>query len=326
MKTEMIDLVIPWVNGEDPKWQAKAKKYMPNKDFTGERFRDWGTLKYLFRTVDAYLPWIHKIYLITDDQVPSWLDTNNEKVKVVDHRDFIPAEYLPTFNSNAILMNAYRIPGLAEQFMIIEDDMLFTKSVNPDDFFKDGKVRDFLIESPISPHEEFSYILMNTMVLINQKFDKRETLKKLAGKYFNPIYGMPLVRTMGSFFYRNFTGFYNRHCVQPYLKSVYRHVVEDVYPVECKETMSHHVRNRNDITEWIVRYYNLLEGNFIPTSPNRYAYFEINDLEGIRHAVNSEKKVSICMNDTEVEDFSSTMNALTGILNNKFDFKSQFEK
>ncbi|HIX01779.1 MAG TPA: Stealth CR1 domain-containing protein [Candidatus Ligilactobacillus excrementigallinarum] len=326
MKNEAIDLVIPWVNGEDPAWQAKAKEYMPGKDFTGERFRDWGTLKFLFRSVDRYLPWINKIYLITDNQVPEWLNLNNEKVQVVDHRDFIPAKYLPSFNSNAILMNVHRIPKLAEHFLIMEDDMLFTRPAEPSDFFVDGKPRDFLVESPISPHEEFSYILMNTLILINQKYDKRKILKEMPTKYFNIKYGTALIRSFGSFFYRHFTGFYNRHCVQPYLKSVYKHVVEEMYPEECADTMSHRVRNRDDITEWIVRYVNLLNGNFVPSSPNRSAYFEIGNVDGIRKAVNEEKKVSICMNDTQVDDFSKTMHQITDILSDHFSGKSQFEK
>ena len=73
VKNGPIDLVIPWVNGEDPQWQQKAAPYLSVKDFNGERFRDWGILKYLFRSIDQYLPWINQIYLITDDQVPVWL-------------------------------------------------------------------------------------------------------------------------------------------------------------------------------------------------------------------------------------------------------------
>ena len=161
--------------------------------FNGERFRDWGILKYLFRSIDRYLPWINQIYLITDNQVPVWLDSSNSHVQVIDHREIIDHQFLPTFNSNAILMNAYKIPNLSEHFMIIEDDMLFTCPAKPEDFFINGQPRDFLIESPISPNEDFAYILMNTMMLINRQFDKRKVLKQLRSKYL--IFIMELNRS-----------------------------------------------------------------------------------------------------------------------------------
>ena len=326
VKNEPIDLVIPWVNGEDPHWQQKAAPYLTNKDFSGERFRDWEILKYLFRSIDRYLPWINRIYLVTDNQVPIWLDTENSHVQVIDHREIIDHRFLPTFNSNAILMNAYKIPNLSEHFMIIEDDMLFTRPAKPEDFFVNGQPRDFLIESPISPNEDFAYILMNTMMLINRKFDKRQVLKKLRNKYFNPHYGIEIVRSLGSCFYRHFTGFYNRHCVQPYLKSEFKNVVENIFPTECQETISHRVRGNQDISEWIVRYYNLVTGNFVPSSPQRYRYFEIGQFEDIRQAVNDEKYFSICINDCDVQHFSQNADQLQSILNQKFDQTSSFEK
>ena len=326
VKNGPIDLVIPWVNGEDPQWQQKATPYLSVKDFSGERFRDWGILKYLFRSIDQYLPWVNQVYLVTDNQIPNWLDLNNSHVQVIDHHEIIDDQFLPTFNSNAILMNAYKIPNLSEHFMIIEDDMLFTRPAKPEDFFVNGQPRDFLIESPISPNEDFAYILMNTMMLINRKFDKRQVLKKLRNKYLSPHYGIEIVRSLGSCFYRHFTGFYNRHCVQPYLKSEFKHVVEEVFPTECRETISHRVRGNHDISEWIVRYYNLVTGNFAPSSPQRYRYFEIGQFEDIRKAVNDEKYFSICMNDRDIHHFSQNIHQLRSILNARFSQKSSFEK
>ena len=167
---------------------------------------------------------------------------------------------------------------------------------------------------------------MNTMMLINRKFDKRQVLKKLRNKYFNPHYGIEIVRSLGSCFYRHFTGFYNRHCVQPYLKSEFKYVVEDVFPTKCRETISHRVRGNHDISEWIVRYYNLVTGNFVPSSPQRYRYFEIGQFEDIRKAVNDEKYFSICINDHDVQHFSQNADQLQSILNQKFGQTSSFEK
>ena len=34
-------------------------------------YRDWGTFKYWFRGVEKFAPWINKVYLVTDDQIPN---------------------------------------------------------------------------------------------------------------------------------------------------------------------------------------------------------------------------------------------------------------
>lgn len=57
-------------------------------------------LKYSLRSVSQYLPWINKIYIVIDNQVPSWLNTEHPKIKIIDHKDILPADALPTFNSN----------------------------------------------------------------------------------------------------------------------------------------------------------------------------------------------------------------------------------
>ena len=98
-----IDFVIPWVDGSDPAWIKEKQLYSNNiqKEDDGReiRFRDWGTLKYWFRGVERYAPWVRKIHFVTWGHLPEWLNTNTPKLHIVNHRDYIPAEYLPTFNS-----------------------------------------------------------------------------------------------------------------------------------------------------------------------------------------------------------------------------------
>ncbi|WP_180369763.1 stealth family protein, partial [Oenococcus oeni] len=138
-----IDFVIDWVNGQDISWQAKRAKYLENKeDASSARFRDWGFLKYWFRSVEKNAPWVNKIYLITDNQKPDFLNLNSEKIKIVDHKDFIPDSFLPLFNSNAIEIGMHNIPGLSKQFVFFNDDMFINKKVSPTDFFKNGFPRD----------------------------------------------------------------------------------------------------------------------------------------------------------------------------------------
>ena len=96
-----MDIVITYVNGLDPEWQKEYEKHT-NVPILEKRFRDWGTLRYLFRGIEKNMPFIRKVHLVVarESQVPEWI--NRDEVNVVFHRDIIPAEYLPGFNSNLI--------------------------------------------------------------------------------------------------------------------------------------------------------------------------------------------------------------------------------
>lgn len=82
---------------------------------------------------------IRTIHLVVSniEQVPEWLDQS--KVHVVLHKDIIPEDLLPTFNSTTIEMYLYRIPGLAEHFIYSNDDMMPINDMVAGDFFtEDG--------------------------------------------------------------------------------------------------------------------------------------------------------------------------------------------
>ena len=130
-----IDFVIPYVNPTDTSWQQSFKQYNPQADFNDCRYRDWGILPYVFRSIEQHLPWVRQIVLIlaSESQVPSWLDTT--KLKIVYHKDFIPEQYLPTFNSNTIEMFLGNIKGISEHFIYSNDDIYFLRDMQPTDFF-----------------------------------------------------------------------------------------------------------------------------------------------------------------------------------------------
>ena len=79
---------------------------------------------------------------MTWGHLPEWLDTTNPKLHIVNHKDYIPEEFLPTFNANTIELNLHRIEGLADQFVYFNDDMFVTNYVKPAEFFKNGIPRD----------------------------------------------------------------------------------------------------------------------------------------------------------------------------------------
>lgn len=138
-----IDVVYTWVNGKDREWLAKkaralgesAVESFVKEAADGARFADHDELRYSLRSIEQFAPWVNKIYIVTDGQVPEWLQPN-ERITVVDHRQIFPsANDLPTFNSHAIEASLHRIPNLSEHFLYINDDVLFTRPVRPEQFF-----------------------------------------------------------------------------------------------------------------------------------------------------------------------------------------------
>lgn len=133
-----MDIVITYVDGNDPVWKQDYEKFT-NVPVMEKRFRDWGTLKYLLRGIEVNMPFIRNVYLVVshESQIPEWADREN--LKIVLHKDIIPAEYLPTFNSTTIEMFLHRIEGLDEEFVYFNDDIFPISPSKPEDLFRDGK-------------------------------------------------------------------------------------------------------------------------------------------------------------------------------------------
>ena len=113
MKDFPIDIVYTWVDGSDKNWLFKKEKtlnkygvFHSSSDVSGEkRFSNKEELKYSLRSIEKYCPWVRNVYLVTDNQIPHWLNYNKNNLKVIDHKDiFYNKNHLPTFNSNAIEM------------------------------------------------------------------------------------------------------------------------------------------------------------------------------------------------------------------------------
>ena len=113
-----IDIVVPWVDGDDPAWKAERSKYRPqkNSDNNEARFREWGLFQYWFRSIEKYAPWVRTIHLITWGHLPPWLNEDHPKLHIVNHKDYIPQDKLPVFNSVPIENYVHKIPQLSEHF------------------------------------------------------------------------------------------------------------------------------------------------------------------------------------------------------------------
>ena len=215
MKNGPIDIVIPWVDGGDPAWLAEKAKYEKNDDVEKNanselRYTSWDNLQYWFRAVEKFMPWINKIFFVTWGHVPEFLNTQHPKLRIVKHEDYIPKEYLPTFNSNVIELNYHRIEELSENFIIFNDDVFPLQPVEETYYFKDNMVCDEAIESPIVPVDigEISQwgcaVRANNILFINQHFQKREVQKKNHDKWFTSEYKHMLERNERLNYWYNF--------------------------------------------------------------------------------------------------------------------------
>jgi hypothetical protein len=133
-----MDVVITYVDGNDPLWKQDYEKYS-DVPVLEKRFRDWGTLRYLLRGIEKYMPFVSNVFLVVshESQVPEWIDRT--AVRVVLHEDFIPKTLLPTFNCNPIEMHLHNIEGLSEQYIYFNDDLFPVAESRPEDFYRDGK-------------------------------------------------------------------------------------------------------------------------------------------------------------------------------------------
>ena len=148
-----IDAVIPWVDGADQLHAAKLHNYIsqiggarPRAANPG-RFYHSGELDYCVTSLLRFAPWIRTIFIVTDEQTPDLVEKLRGtcfegRVKVVDHKLIFTGyeKYLPTFNSSSILSVLWRIPGLAEHFVFLNDDFALLRPVQPHDFFREDKV------------------------------------------------------------------------------------------------------------------------------------------------------------------------------------------
>ena len=126
---EPIDIVYLWVDGDLPGFREQRDLYaMTKHDRDPARYRDnLDLLRYSFRGLAMYVPWIRNVYLITcRPQRPSWLAGEHPGLRLIHHDEFMDRNALPTYNSNAIFSFLERLPGLSRRFLYCEDDILWT--------------------------------------------------------------------------------------------------------------------------------------------------------------------------------------------------------
>jgi len=145
-----IDVVIPWVDGNDEKHQSKMLPYVEDKSkIQSEKFRTRfdhvNEIKFAVDSILKYAPFVRNIFLVTDNQTPDFLAKKDnvefyKEVSIIDHSIIFSGyeKYLPTFNNRPIDTCLHRIPNLAEHFIYFNDDVFLINKTQPEDFFKNG--------------------------------------------------------------------------------------------------------------------------------------------------------------------------------------------
>ena len=307
---DSIDFVIPWVDGSDPEWRSSMLSYITNtnSENTSEaRYRDWDLLRYWFRAVENYAPWVRKIHFVTSGHIPSWLNVNHPKLHIVKHSDFIPEKYLPTFSSHTIELNFHRIEGLSEKFVYFNDDMFLNKPVNPDDFFVEGLPKDLAVLNVhcYSLTMPIQCIAIHDVGVINEHFNLKSVIRSHPLQWINPKYGTKLFRTFALIFAPRFPGFYIHHCPQNYLKQTFE-TVWNLEPDILNRTCSHKFRKENDVNQWVMKEWQIASGSFVPQHDSFYSLVLLGINDPIRQAelaasvINKKRAAAICINDGDL--------------------------
>lgn len=305
IRYDAIDYVFPYVDCSKPVWQAEYKKatgtYIIDKErFTGVE----DMLRYKLRGIEKYAPWIRKIFILVSDktQIPDFINT--KKVVVVEHKEFIPERFLPTFNSCTIEMFLHKIPNLSEKFIYSNDDFYITNIIKPQFFFVDDKIKCDLLNRKLWHKDDinkvWARIPQNTIALA----------AKDAYQYYTKYYdGVNLWEPP--------------HVDKPMLKSNIEHVWS-LYKNEIESSITM-MRADKNLNQYLFIEYMMFHDKAVWAS-YRHKYYQIgNDTKKIIEAVTSDDPPrEVCCN----ESCKSTMKdyeLIDAAFRKKFPKKSSFE-
>lgn len=294
MEIGSIDYVVPFVFHDDYAWQesyCRVKgKYDESDVINFVRFRSWGTEELLIRCVRKFMPFVRTIYILLaqESQKKEWM--NQDGVTVVYHREFIPEQHLPTFNSCTIEMFLHRIPGISDRFIYGNDDMYPVSPLTADYFFVGDvpKQKCHFVPMPLNAN------IFHSLCLSGLNFVASE---------FGLHYTNALLK--------------NGHGMTPILKSTCEYLWHRGQSM-IEDSISAFREGKN-FSQWIYPWWHHLSGNYIEEmTPTRYVSMGCR-VQDMVNAVYSCRGI-VCVNDNEcVLDYQLYASALREILNVKLN-------
>ena len=335
-----IDFVLPWVDGGDPAWIRRMRENLvsyrgADVDVEDRRYRDFGLLKYWFRSVESCAPWVRNVFFITDGQFPDWLNPEAEKLVWVRHEDFIPREWLPVFSPRPIELNLHRIEGLSEHFVYFNDDMYLLRPVKPRRYFRGGRpVANARISFTVPRVDDpYAHVTLNNVMAINRNFDKRTVVSKNLANWYAPwrVGVKEAALNLALLPFGWFPGFASPHMPAPFLKSTF-------YEVWAKEhdallaTSQAKFRTYADVTQGLLYEWQIASGVAVSaprSSLGHYCACTLDNYQEIADDIRSRRYPAICVNDAisdlDDEQYAAVCGALGGALEELFPNKSSFE-
>jgi hypothetical protein len=308
-----IDLVYLWVDGNDPAWKARKNNFLGTENPADDtncpgRYADNDELRYSLRSVERHAPWIRRIFIVTDNQTPSWLDRSHPRIQIVDHRDILPTAALPCYNSVVLEYYLYRIPGLAEHFLYGNDDMFLNAPLTPSFFFAaDG----------------FPHVRLRRKPFGLWRYRWKEWTRQELSTYRITI--LRAGRLIESCFGKFYSGV-PHHNVDAYRKTDYQTVVETLFKADIDRCTPHHKRSADDVQRALFHYYALAvrHGHLRYVGPNESCIINLDhaDYERRLHRYHPEL---FCLNDNHfATDLDRTR--IRPFLERLFPVPSAFEK
>lgn len=282
-----IDVVYTWVDGDDPAWRSRKAQALSEDEedsFAGlatnaSRFTSRDELRYSMRSLHAFAPWVNHIFLVTDDQIPGWLDPTSPDVTLVSHKEiFGDVGRLPTFNSHAIESRLHKVPGLSEHFLYFNDDMILGRPVLPTQFFFANGLAKFFPSS--------SLVDVNPSAPDDAPVD---AAAKNNRRVIQSRFGIQLYQKM-------------RHVPYPLLRSVLEEI-ETELRAESHATASHQFRDRGDLSipSSLAHYWAHSTGRSVPGSIG-HVYIDLGRLLApvmLARLVRRRDVDVFCLNDTD---------------------------
>lgn len=278
---DMIDYVVPMVFPQDKRWHNELNRVLQYKESATNaiRYRSWGTEELLVRCIRKNLPWIRTIHIILSgsSQVQEWMD--NPQIRIVFHRDFMPADILPTYNSRAIEMYLHRIPGLADCFLYGNDDMFPLSPMQESDFFRDGLPCLCWKKKKYNADKSFHRACMNGLNFVAAEF----------GRHYDTEW------------------MHIGHNVVPMLRSTCE-MFWQRWPKRMRESVTR-FRLPQNYNQYIYSWWQILSGQYVEYEPVR-SYISIdNQVNEIVAAIRTAGGL-LCINDSEAVDDITNLSAI----------------
>lgn len=308
-----IDVVFTWVDGNDSNWRKQKSEYAAQfgaqSAALDERFKNRDELLYSLRSIEMFMPFVRKIFIVTAGQTPEWLNTENSRVAIVNHEEIFPdIGHLPTFNSHSIESHLHEIEDLSEHFIYFNDDMMVGKLTSRSDFFDSNGI---------------SRVYTDNVFVIPEFVEKKDhNFMKAIAKAIE-LFRRDFNKSPSAMI---------KHVPYATRRSI-MYELQRKYEGEFEVTSSNKFRHPTDIPpiSFFYPHYAMISGHAVGARANhRYVPLFSPDLEKSlnEQMVVKKRKKYICLNDAAVpEEKKEQVDAIvSAFLESHYPIKSKFEK